>query len=914
MIVEADGLLGREQELESVGRFLAAIEERPEAMLVEGEPGIGKTVLFEHALAEARARDYRISAARPTSAESSLSFVGLTDLLSDAHALFAELPTPQRCALEAALLLGGPEDAPPDPRAIGLGLLGVLRALAASSPVLVAIDDLQWLDAASAAAVSFALRRLTTEPIGLFAVIRKDGVAPAAELLGTLRGERLALGPLTVGAIHALLGNRLKLSIPRSLLLRIDETCRGNPLFALEIGRALQERGLPEPGQPFEIPADVETLLAARLERLPADTLDALAVAAASAAPSHSLVSATSAGALDAAVRAGIIRLEGARLQFTHPLLASAVYARLDPRERVKLHRRIATATGDREEQARHLALAADGPDAEVAGALEEAAEQAAWRGAPRAAAELAELAVKLTPERDADRRRTRRRVAAERHFLAGDVARSREILERLVDELPPGPERARALLQLAETHSGNVIAMLPLREQAVTESIGDDRVLAGALRKLAMTLYVSGDPVPGFGLAREAVAAAERTGDVRLLVTMLAILAWLEIWAGITPSRLGRALALEQQAGYLSYNESPSMVEGVRLMVLEDDLDAARPRLTDAEALARDHGDDSSRSLLLMALALLECRAGRFEEAAGYATESYDLRRQFGLGMGPHLYPVALAEALRGRTEEAAAAAERGRALCEQTGDELYTVRNLRVLGLLALSTGDASLAARILAPLPDRLATRGYRGANLMDVLPDAIEALIAVGELDRAAEHLERLDETTRTLGTAYARARAARCRGMLAAARRDHDEAQRAFEDAVAAHQRLPDPLERGRTLLAAGQARRRAGRRREARDALQQGLAIFEEIGAALWTEQARAELNRLGGRAASGKALTGAEERVARLVAEGKTNREVAAALFVTESTIETHLSSIYRKLDLRSRSELAGRLAGRSS
>jgi DNA-binding CsgD family transcriptional regulator len=344
--------------------------------------------------------------------------------------------------------------------------------------------------------------------------------------------------------------------------------------------------------------------------------------------------------------------------------------------------------------------------------------------------------------------------------------------------------------------------------------------------------------------------------------------------------------------------------------MLLEDDLDAARVRIAAAEALARDHGDEEARAALLLWSALLECRAGRYDDAARDANEGCDLRRQFGLGLGEHLYPVALAEALRGRTEEAAAAAEQGRALCEQTGDELYTVRNLRVRGLLALATGDASTAARVLAPLPDRLASKGYRGFSLLDVLPDAIEALVAAGDIDRAAAQLEQLDELTRTLETAYARARTARCHGLLAAAERDYSGAFGAFDDALLAHERLPDPLERGRTVLALGQTRRRAGRRRDARDAIQWAVAIFDELGAALWAAQARAELKRLGGRSRSERSLTGAEERVARLVAEGKTNREVAAALFVTERTVAFHLSSIYRKLELRSRSELAGLFA----
>ncbi len=705
MTSELDELVGREQELETLDRFVAAAAGRPSSLLLQGDAGIGKTTLIERALLEARARCCEILYARPTNAERSLSFLGLTDLLSDSHGLLAELPSPQRRALEAALLLEEPTAGPPDSRAIALGVLGVLRSLAAARPVIVAVDDLQWLDDASVAALISALRRLKTEPVGVLAAIRIDVQSSAADLTRALQGEQVAVSPLSVGAIYALLTDRLGLSVPRALLLRIYEACHGNPLFALEIGRALKERGLPEPGQPFEIPPDAETLFTTRLEQLSDDTLDALAVAASIASPTRSLVKAVSTGALEPAVAADVIGIEAERIRFRHPLLASAAYAQLSVDARRRLHLHIATAVADQEERARHLARAADAPDREVAAALDEAADRASRRGAPAAAAELAQLAVDLTPADDADRLGTRRRIAAELHFLAGDVARSRKILERLVEELPAGTERACALLELAEARSGDQNAMLPLREQAVVEAFADDRVLARALHLFARTLFVAGNPRPSLPRAREAVAAAERTGDVRLLAACLSVAAWLEMWSGrITPGVLERALVLEQEAGYLRAYESPSTVEGIRLMILADDLDAARERLVDAEAVARDHGDDECRALLLAQLAPLECRAGRLDAAERHATESYELRQQFGLGSGAHLYLIALVEALRGRAEEARAAAEHAGALCDQTGNEIFAVRNLWVLGLLALSSGDHSNAARILAPLPER------------------------------------------------------------------------------------------------------------------------------------------------------------------------------------------------------------------
>jgi DNA-binding CsgD family transcriptional regulator len=351
--------------------------------------------------------------------------------------------------------------------------------------------------------------------------------------------------------------------------------------------------------------------------------------------------------------------------------------------------------------------------------------------------------------------------------------------------------------------------------------------------------------------------------------------------------------------------------MDGLRLMLIADDLNGARGRLTTAEATTRDHGDDEARVILLGHLADLECRAGRWDVAAEHAAEALELRRQFGFPTGSQLYFVALAAALRGDREAAEAAAERGAVECEETGYELFAVRNRHVLGLLALSGGDFSTASRIMTPLADRLAAHGYVGPAVLTVRADAIEAAVGAGDVDWARMRLAELEPSVEATGNALGQVRAARCRGLTATAVRDYPAARDAFADAVGAHERLPDPLERGRTLLALGQTQRRAGSRRLARASLEHALAVFDELGAGLWRDQAEAELSRLGGRTSDGRTLTGAEERVAQLVADGKTNREVAAALFVTERTVETHLTSAYRKLGVRSRSELAQRLAG---
>jgi DNA-binding CsgD family transcriptional regulator len=244
-------------------------------------------------------------------------------------------------------------------------------------------------------------------------------------------------------------------------------------------------------------------------------------------------------------------------------------------------------------------------------------------------------------------------------------------------------------------------------------------------------------------------------------------------------------------------------------------------------------------------------------------------------------------------------------------SGGGVFTIQSESVLGFLELSVGDASAAARRLRPLPPVLERMGSGDPSVGRVLPNAIDALVQLGELDEARPLVDRLEAQGRRLGNPYGLSTGARCRGLLLAAEGDLDGAERAFAEALVHHERMPGGFERARTLLGLGSARRRAQRRRAARDALQEAAAVFESLGTPLWAGQARAELARIGGRAAAtGDDLTPTERRVAELVATGRTNKEVAASLFVTDRTVESHLTHIYAKLGVRSRSELASRFA----
>src|SRR5919204_996574 len=390
--------IGRDAEL---ARLRAFLERRPEdgaaALLVEGEAGIGKTALWRAATEAARERGLRVLRARPSEAERTLSFAALADLLGDAHEVIEQLPAVQRRPLAVALLLEESDGPPPDRRAIGVALLATLRTLAEERPLLLGIDDIQWIDPPTAAALVFALRRLADQPLCVVMTERTASDAVLGdEVARALPCERLALGSLSLGAVGQLLQERLDSTFPRPILRRIYDQSGGNPFFALELARALRSRdAVLSPTDELPVPDDLERLLAERLDRLPVETREPLAAVAALAEPTLELVPEEP---LEPALVDGVLVLEEDRLRFAHPLLATVAYRRLAPRARRALHRRLGELVQEPEQRARHLAIGADRPDPALAATLDAAAAQAQARGAPEAAAELAEHAITLTP------------------------------------------------------------------------------------------------------------------------------------------------------------------------------------------------------------------------------------------------------------------------------------------------------------------------------------------------------------------------------------------------------------------------------------------------------------------------------------------------------------------------------------
>lgn len=921
MAVRSHRLVGRDEELDSLVRLLDAPDELPTTAAVVGEAGIGKTALWLAAVEEAAARGYLVLSCRPFEAEVGFSFSGLADLLGGLVAeVLPELPPPQRRALEVALGLSD-SGAPVEERLVAFAFLNALRRLAERNPLLLAVDDVGWLDAPSLALLRYALPRLESESVA--AVLTARGEFPAW-LRRDVAAERLLeleLSPLSVGALHELLRSRLDLALTRPVLLRVWKLAGGNPFFALELGRALQRRGGNlVAGEELPLSPSLEELLDERLVGLGASATDVVRAVAALAEPTSALVEAAAGvraeRGLAEALEAGVVVQEGERLRFSHPLLGAAVSSRTTPSQRRLLHARLAELVPGAEERARHLAVAAAGPSRDAAAALDEAAQAAHLRGAPAAAAELAEQAVQLTPDFDAEDRRRRIIYAADRLEAVGDSRGAVALLEQARDAAPPGPARAAVLVQLAlpTVISKGWHEALALCQAALVEAEGDHALQATVHLRLAEILRFHGsESERGLKHAELAVAAAERAGDPLLRCETRAVFGLMHFVAGhgVPRAEMEEALALERSLEGPP-TDAATWTVAHQLVWSGEDFERGRRHLHAYREALRARGDEVKEAEPLWGFSVLEWRAGNWDLAACRARDLLALAAQTGAEGEAPVWEVAPAviAAHRGQIVDARARAEHALARAGEQGDRRAQAMHLWVLGFVELSRDDPGAALEHLRRAWEIYDDLGYFEPGHRLELADTLEALIVTGELDDAERRLVPWEERAQALDRAWAIAITARCRALLLAVRGNLQGAFASFDDALAAHERSVYPFEHARTLLALGATQRRAKQRRQARATLEQALAIFEQLGAPLWVEKTRAELARIGGRSRSRGELTESERRIAALVGEGRSNREVAAALFLTEHTVETALSRVYRKLGVRSRTELANRLA----
>jgi DNA-binding CsgD family transcriptional regulator len=914
-------VLGRQAELEQLTAMLDAVLAGPRAVAVEGPAGIGKTTVWQAALQAARARSFTVLAARATQTEATLPFAGLIDLLEGVpEAELSELPAPQRRALEVALLRREPEHTDLDQLAVSLATLQVLRALAAEAPVVVGIDDLQWLDGATARVLAFVLRRLGDERLGLVVSVRAEHadrlLLEVEQALPEPQRLVLRVGPLPVGVLDQLLRERLGLALSRPGLQHLRQVCGGNPFYALELARVLPAGATLAPGEALQVPTSLGGLLRGRLQQVSERARGLLLAAAALAKPTVAVLERVG-GDLDEALGAGILERDGVLVRFRHPLFGSLVYADASAQQRHQTHRLLAELVDEPEEQALHLALGTQNPDERAAGRLEDAAQRASARGAPDAAAQLAEHASRLTPLRWSPADCRRRLAASDYHTRAGNGPRARALLEALIAHLPPGTTRATALADLAWLVTDD--RWDELFTQARAEAADDLALRAQIERRYGRSKGVAGDYAAWERHAQAAVALAEAADDIAQLLQALAELGTVRAFRGhgVQHELMARALALESSAGDVPIDKSPRLELGMQLLYT-DEFDQARHLLQTEAARALEHGNIDARGDALLLLTELEIHTGNWPLADQYASECLELARQLDTSNGEPiaLYGRALVDAHLGRVEAARGAAERGSALAAAIGDETFRVLNEWVLGFLELSVGDPARAHARLGPLVHALHAMGVGEATLFQVLPDEIEALIGLGELDQAEPLIKELHAQGRALDRAWALATAARSRGLLAAARGDPQGALAHFQRALQEHQRVPRPFELARTLRAQGMVLRRDKHKTAAKAALEQALGIFEGLGALLWAQATTDELDRVGLRPAAPvgvSGITAAEARVAELVAVGRTNREVAGELFMSPKTVEAHLSRIYRKLGVRSRAELAHKLTRQS-
>jgi DNA-binding CsgD family transcriptional regulator len=909
-----DEILGRDAEVEAIDRFFNGASSA-RVLFLRGVPGIGKTTLWRASIERASELGYEIMSTRPTESEATFSYMGLGDLLEDlGDDVLDGLPAPQRIALEVVLLRA---EAPPegvDHRTICVAVLGALRASASGDPLLIAIDDVQWLDGSTALVLEYAARRLANEPIRFVAAMRAatDASDPASFIrrLGAGGVQTIDVGELSADAIGGVVKARLDTTLPKPTLDRLLEVSGGNPFFALEIARVLIAGRLQlEHGRMVSMPSDLADLLPSHIAELPEPTQRMLLFCAAASTPTTALLRSAVADPdrvpsdLAQAVSAGVVELDGDRIRFTHPLLSSAVYSDATEDRRREVHGRLAEVLTDPEERARHAALAAEGPDADVAVELEAAARLARQRGALGAAADLCMLAADLTPQLNAPGVRRLRLQAADDLLIAGDAQRSRDISRTIVETAPPGPERAEALFR--EARASFYVDHPDSAQRELGEALlepGLEPELLSAIHRDRAWYRWQRDLHAAERDAEEAVRLAEASGDPTLVASGLEVLIVVRTFLGspVPDDLMAKALEADEAADPLFVFDRPKAIFAVR-RALSGGLDEARDILLELLDEAAVRGDEASASDILGRLGWVEHLAGNWEASLSYQERSANLS-----GSPDPLMYLAPIRAPMGDVDRAANEARRGLDHAPTSRDIELEIGSRAVLGSLDLSSGDPGGAheqLRIAWELHQRWGF-GDPGPWFLFV-PDHVESLVELERYEEAAQVLDWLEERGRALERPWALAVAARYRGLLAAARGDLPAALEWLDEAMGHHDGLPMPFELARTYLIQGTIRRRAKQKRPAREAIERALEIFERVGAPLWADRAKAELSRVSGRRAAAGELTTAERSVARLAAAGRTNQEIAEAMFLSPRTVGGHLSHVYAKLGIRSRTEL---------
>jgi DNA-binding CsgD family transcriptional regulator len=917
-------LLGRKEECLQLDRLMAQAHQGTSgALVLRGEAGIGKSRLLRYAIDQADIEQVTVLSARGMESESELPFASLAELLHPILDRLTEIPEPQSIALAGALAVGPPTA--PDPFSVYAATLSLIASAAERKPVLAVVDDAHWLDASSRDALLFATRRLSADrTVVLFGA--RSGEAAVFEAHGV---PELVLGGIDHDACHALLVQAGAASVARSVTDQIVQATGGNPLAILEVTRLLTPAQLAgeEPlSEPLPAGPGVQRLFERRAAVLSIDTQKALLVAAASQTGSITEIQeacsrlGVSLSAFEPAEADGLVSIYGLRIEFTHPLVRAAVYQHASGPDRRAAHRALADAlAGERSliQRAWHLAAAAFGADEQVAAALEEAALEARGRSGHAAASRAFERAARLAPDREQLARRLLE-AGADAH-VAGDAKRAIVLLDEAIAQasdvhLRADIEHFRARVEMW-TRSPAAARKMLLETADRIESV-DPGKAALILVDAATTCHQEGDPQegvlrPALRLARRAYELGTRTGGIAKAAAS-GLLGKTLIVLGQRAE--GYPLLLKCQA---AIEETDSLWLALQLIQCEvvflwlEEYDRARSSLERVIAKARAESAPGALPYPLCHLSEVDFRTGRWAAAYAGSSEAVQLATEMGqtAALLYGLVCIAWVEAGQGRETECRAHVSEALTLFGPLGVSIAAYAAC-VMGLLELGLGRPKEAIQQLEALANVLKAEQVGEPALFQTTPDLIEAYIYAGRRADAEVALASFQEQANKTGRTWAKATAARCRGMLAV-----DNFEAAFEEALRWHARTPTPFDRARTALCYGERLRRAKHRAKAREHLKSALTIFEQLGAMPWVERARNELRATGETVArpnpsSSERLTLQELKVALKVAEGATNREAAAALFLSVKTVEVHLSHIYSKLGVRSRTELTRRLA----
>ncbi|GAA3148685.1 helix-turn-helix transcriptional regulator [Nonomuraea roseoviolacea] len=934
-------LCGREAEAGAIAALLAGARRGESALLVlRGEPGIGKTALLDHAVAAAG--DLRLLRGTGVESEAELPFSGLEMVLRPALGCLPALRAPQRAALEAAFGLGSGSGA--DPMLVGLAVLSLLAEHADKDGLLCVVDDAQWLDRASRDALLFAARRLRAEGVVmLFAARDGEGSFPAPGL------PELRVSGLRPEAAAALLDRH---PLPPALRFRLLAEAQGNPLALLELPVALgaEPTAAFAPGA-LPMTSRLQLTFHGQVSRIPEASQTLLLVAAADDGGDLAAIlrAAASLGAgvedLLPAERAGLIVRGGPEdaLRFRHPLIRAAVYQRAPLAHRLAVHRALAAALDGPEHADRrawHLAAAATGPDEEAATALEHAAVRARERSGYEAAAAACERAARLSADPEA--RARREAMAAEAALETGDLERAGDLARRAgarAGGVPAVRARLAQVQALAEFWKGSYpaahqrlldgAALITGADPAAPTGGADPAVSTGGADPAVSTgggdpavSTGGGDPAQAAELLIQALHTAWYLGERQLAATLdrlsalpladtdpLAPIArflvhLLNTGGSQPPPSLGETLDAVRRRG-----EAPDQA----LMIL---CGAALARGQDADAyllanaLAAGHRARGSAGRLPTVLFFTvegEVFTGRHLDALTTATEALGLARDTGQQQWVSQFSSVLAylDAARGDEDACGRHAEAGLAGAAAGAISPGAPWAHWSLGLLDLGLGRAEAALSRF----ERLAREPMRHHICATrSTPDLVESAVRVGAPERAAEPLARFERWAESVRQPWADALVLRCRGLLGA----DEQAEQSYAAALKLHDQDSRPVEYARTALLYGEWLRRARRKAEARGLLNGALEVFDRLGMAPWAERARGELTATGAqdqgaRAGGGAAavLTPQELQIVRLAAQGLSNRDIAAQLFLSHRTVGFHLYKAYPKLGVASRGEL---------